>query len=185
MEKNPWYKNVTGPYLQWRGPIGIKEDGGGCTRGQGTVGPMVIHRAACSRDKEAIIKAVDEGHNVNEVEAAGNTPLHFAAFEGWLEGCELLLNLGAKINASNNAGDRPWHFARNLGQKDVMEFLEKNGALKEQGLVVVQDHIPKVKDFFQKECWKHHPKPHGDYIEEKKKQDAAIEAERNKLVVAS
>ena len=34
----------------------------------------------------AIVKAVDEGHNVNEVEAAGNTPLHFAAFEGWLEG---------------------------------------------------------------------------------------------------
>ena len=43
--------------------------------------------------------------------------------------CELLLNLGAKINASNNAGDRPWHFARNLGQKDVMEFLEKVGSL--------------------------------------------------------
>ena len=28
----------------------------------------------------------------------------------------------------------------------------------------------RLQDFFQKECWKHHPKPHGDYIEEKKKQ---------------
>jgi len=52
MEKNPWYKNVEGPFLQWRGPVGIKEDGGGCTRGRGRVGTMVIHRAACNRNKE-------------------------------------------------------------------------------------------------------------------------------------
>ena len=156
MEKNPGYKNVDGPYMQWRGPTGVKEDGGGCTRGRGRVGPMLIHRAACNRDKDgaqqglrlpepltnpvldglraretepaptgaglpglsparrarqrstwaflaasarapclsaptsltvAIAKAVEEGHDVNEVEAAGNTPLHFACYEGWLEGC--------------------------------------------------------------------------------------------------
>ena len=52
MEKNPWYKNVEGPFLQWRGPVGVKEDGGGCTRGRGRVGAMVLHRAACNRDKE-------------------------------------------------------------------------------------------------------------------------------------
>jgi hypothetical protein len=52
MEKNPWYKNVQGPYLQWKGPVGIKEDGGGCTRAQGKVGNMVIHRAAFNRNKE-------------------------------------------------------------------------------------------------------------------------------------
>jgi hypothetical protein len=34
----------------------------------------------------AILKAVEEGHDVNEVEGAGNTPLHFACYEGWLEG---------------------------------------------------------------------------------------------------
>jgi ankyrin repeat protein len=40
---------------------------------------------------------VDAGEDVNEVEAAGCTPLHNAAFDGWLEGCELLLGLGAKV----------------------------------------------------------------------------------------
>ena len=55
----------------------------------------------------------------------GDTPLHNAAYEGWAEGCEALLNLGAKVNASNNAGDRPWHWARNMGHKDVMDLLEK------------------------------------------------------------
>lgn len=52
MEKNPWYRNVQGPYLQWKGPVGIKEDGGGCTRAQGKVGNMVIHRAAFNRNKD-------------------------------------------------------------------------------------------------------------------------------------
>jgi hypothetical protein len=50
MEKNPWYKNVEGPFLQWQGPVGVKADGGGCTRGRGRVGGMVVHRAACNRD---------------------------------------------------------------------------------------------------------------------------------------
>ncbi len=40
---------------------------------------------------------MDQGEDVNEVEGAGNTPLHNAAWAGWLEGCELLLGLGAKV----------------------------------------------------------------------------------------
>lgn len=62
---------------------------------------------------------------MNEVEAAGNTPLHNAAYEGWLEGVDLLLSLGAKINASNNAGDRPWHWADNMGHDDVKALLSQ------------------------------------------------------------
>jgi hypothetical protein len=52
MEKNPWWKNVEGPFLKWNGPVGIKEDGGGCTRGRGKVGNMVVHRAAFNKNAE-------------------------------------------------------------------------------------------------------------------------------------
>ena len=52
---------------------------------------------------------MEQGHDVNEVEGAGNTPLHNAAWSGWLEGAEFLLDLGASVDASNNAGDRPYH----------------------------------------------------------------------------
>ena len=55
MEKNPWYKNVEGPFLQWKGPVGVKEDGGGCTRGQGRVGNMVVNRAAFNKNKEGTV----------------------------------------------------------------------------------------------------------------------------------
>ena len=108
---------------------------------------------------------------MNEVEAAGNTPLHNAAYEGWLEGVELLLGLGAKTNASNNAGDRPWHWADNMGHESregaaitgmpwqalqaLPILLAQNitgcltamqkGAKPEPGQVLVQDHVPKVK----------------------------------------
>lgn len=68
---------------------------------------------------------LQDGVDVNEVEAAGNTPLHNAAFEGWVQGVELLLRLGAKVNASNNAGDRPWHWARSMGHTEVMALLER------------------------------------------------------------
>ena len=72
-----------------------------------------------------IVKLVEAHENVNEVEGAGNTPLHCAAYEGWVEGVQLLLSLGAKVNASNNAGDRPWHWARNMDHPAVMELLER------------------------------------------------------------
>lgn len=67
---------------------------------------------------------MDAGCDVNEVEAAGNTPLHSAAYEGWKEGVELLLQLGAKVNASNNAGDTPWHWAMNMGWIELAAVLE-------------------------------------------------------------
>jgi ankyrin repeat protein len=58
----------------------------------------------CTAFAEVLRLVQEAGEDVNEVEAAGNTPLHSAAFEGWAEGVELLLRLGAKVNASNNAG---------------------------------------------------------------------------------
>ncbi len=49
MEKNPWWQNVSGPFPTWKGPKGVKEDGGGNVRGQGRVGAMKVHRAVFNR----------------------------------------------------------------------------------------------------------------------------------------
>lgn len=118
------------------------------------------------------------GADPNEVEAAGNTPLHNACYEGWIEGVQTLLAAGAKPLASNNAGDRPWHWADNMGHDAVAELLLKvtGPEASEQGLVVVQDHVPKVKEFFAKPCWSHHPKPYKDFIDAKRRADAAMRA---------
>ncbi len=52
VEKNPWWKNVSGPFPTWEGPLGCKEDGGGCHYGRGKVGRMILHRAVHNKDKE-------------------------------------------------------------------------------------------------------------------------------------
>ena len=52
-----------------------------CLPNHATLAGIAIIAAA------AIVRAVEGGQSdVNEVEAAGNTPLHFACYEGWLEG---------------------------------------------------------------------------------------------------
>lgn len=182
MEKSPWWKSIEGPLPTWQGAVGVKDDGGGSIRGQGKVGDMRVHRAVCNRRAEDIRQLVEQGENVNEVDAAGNTPLHLAAFEGWVEGAELLLALGAKVNASNNAGDRPWHWAKNLEQEMVLATLEQHGASKQRGSVLVPEHIPKVKDFYLKDCWAAHPLPYADFLEFKKKEYQQMEAERKSII---
>jgi hypothetical protein len=101
-----------------------------------------VSRMLCATD---ILALVDAGADVNEVEGAGNTPLHSAAYEGWAEGVQLLLQLGAKVNASNNAGDTPWHWATNMGHQEVAQLLEQVGLAGEPAqysLVYIRSIVP-------------------------------------------
>lgn len=112
-----WWETAPTPYLVWNKsnkPVkGVKEDGGGSTRGQSRLSDMRMWHAVWARD-EQVITALFEGDGadiVNEVDSLGNTPLHLAAFAGDDAIASLLLELGAHVNASNNAGDRPLHWA--------------------------------------------------------------------------
>mmetsp|Transcript_44889 Transcript_44889/g.85822 ORF Transcript_44889/g.85822 Transcript_44889/m.85822 type:complete len:92 (+) Transcript_44889:121-396(+) len=69
VEKNPWWKNVKGPFPEQYSCLGVKADGGGSMRGRGLVGKMLIHKAVNNRDAEAIMKHVEAGEDPNEVEA--------------------------------------------------------------------------------------------------------------------
>ena len=50
--------------------------------------------------------------------------------------------------------------------------------------MLVPEHVPKVKDFYAKDCWAGHPLPYADFVAAKKKEAAALEAERAKAVRA-
>ena len=183
VERNPWYTRVKGPFPEQYGCVGVKEDGGGSMRGRGTVGPMLLHRAVFNRDVDTIEKLLDENApkktktDVNEVEGAGNTPLHGAAYDGWLEGIELLAKQGARLDASNNAGDTPWQWAANMRHDEACDLLEKLGADKDyRGRVIVPEHIPKVKDFYELEDGRDHPLPSQEFLEWQKEQDRARDA---------
>lgn len=98
------------PLPSWSGPTGAKQDGGGSTRGCGLVGSMRLHRAVNLRDSGLVERlVVGEGLDVNEVEAAGNTPLHNAGEGGlvgvraWSQG-ELRGNWGCTLRLSASGG---------------------------------------------------------------------------------
>ena len=104
--------------------------------------------AAAARGPTQVRARADRRRLSNVIAAliqAGNTPLHNAAYEGKIEVAQVLLQMGADVNALNNAGDRPWHWANNMDNEAMMAFLEKNGANKDQGRVLLQDHVPKTK----------------------------------------
>lgn len=85
--------------------------------------PYRIHQAVNSRNVAEVRRAVREGWDINEREAHGNTPLHIAAYEGWIEGVQVLLKLGAKTNIANLVGDTPWHLAAQQNDEPMCQFL--------------------------------------------------------------
>lgn len=178
VERNPWYSRVQGPFPDSYGCVGVKPDGGGSMAGRGLVGPMRLHRAVFNRDADLVARLLDDGQDVNEVEAAGNTPLHNAAYDGWTEGIELLHARGAKLDASNNAGDTPWLWAHNMMHDDCCALLECLGADPEhRGRVIVPEHIPKVKDFYDLPDGVDHPKPSMEYLEWQREKDRRRDAQ--------
>ncbi len=114
-----WWENAPKPYKTWnsnsKGKGGVKEDGGGSTRGQSKVGDMRIFHAVAACNANLIVQLVDaDVHTIHQVDACGNTPLHLACVVGHHSTVSLLLQLGAMVNASNNAGDRPIHWAMHM-----------------------------------------------------------------------
>ena len=166
------WKRVQGPFPENYGCVGVKEDGGGSMRGRGTVGAMKVHRACFNRKADLLRELVANGEDINEVDGAGVTPIMCAAYEGWAEGIDVLVELGAKVNASNNAGDTAWVWADTMNHEDVQERLKHHGADPEYlGQVIVPEHIPKVKDFYDGEEGKLHPKPSEEYLEYMREQE--------------
>jgi len=176
-EIDPWYNRVKGPFPEKYGCVGVKEDGGGSMRGRGTVGPMKIHRAVFNRDEDAVRAIIASGEgDVNEVDGAGVTPIMCAAYEGWARGIDVLCELGAKVNASNNAGDTAYMWAETMANDDVIERLKHHGVdINYVGQVIVPEHIPKVREFYDSEEGQKHPKPSEEYLEYQREQDAVMQ----------
>jgi len=184
-EIEPWYARVKGPFPERYGCVGVKEDGGGSMRGRGTVGEMKIHRAVFNRNVARVREIVANGEgDVNEVDGAGVTPIMCAAYEGWADGVDVLCELGAKVNASNNAGDTAYVWAMTMGNEDVMERLKRHGADPNYiGQVIVPEHIPKVRDFYDSEDGQQHPKPSEEYLEYQREIDAQMQNATDKALL--
>lgn len=71
---------------------------------------------------------IDVGADINGRTNNGDSPLHYAAFMGYVKCCSLLIRKGAIIECKGQNGSSPLHFASREGQSEVVKLLIENGA---------------------------------------------------------
>ena len=77
---------------------------------------------------EAVKKHIAAGTDVNaKLRRSGETPLFFAAFNGYKEIAELLIAEGADVNAKDFENKTPLDEAINFKHNEIAELLRKHG----------------------------------------------------------
>jgi hypothetical protein len=84
--------------------------------------------AAKNGDINAIINLINHGHNINQRDRLGQTPILLAAAFGRKEIFEFLANNGADVNKVDDFGRTPVLWAAANGHKEIVEFLAGRGA---------------------------------------------------------
>jgi hypothetical protein len=80
------------------------------------------------------------------------------------------------------AGDSAWHFAEGLGHAEVMALLEREGATKGVGPVIVPEHVDKIKNFYAVDGGKSHPLPSKEFMAWREAADKAYQDEQASLI---
>ncbi|MFH1197291.1 MAG: ankyrin repeat domain-containing protein [bacterium] len=88
----------------------------------------LLNDAACGGSKEIIAELVDRGFKVNEKDACGWTPAHYAAFNGRADALSMLIQKGADINIRNLMGQSPFNIADEKGFATIKKILIDNKA---------------------------------------------------------
>jgi len=91
-------------------------------------GGETIWSAAKSGDVDAIHRHLVKGSDTSQPDAAGLTPLSWAALLGQEEAAEALIDSGADIHATDNDGTTALHCAAFMGEAAMVRLLVKSGA---------------------------------------------------------
>ena len=87
-------------------------------------------RYACRNSNVEIVKLliIREGANVNATNGYGQTALHWAAWNGYIEIVKLLIKYGANINFKDKWGRTALHYAACNGHTEAVKILIKANA---------------------------------------------------------
>ena len=92
-------------------------------------GPGDINAAARAGNIEKAREILASGADPNQRGENGNTPLHFATWEGHLDVVKVLLENGARVNVTNRDGPHtPLHVAATFGREAIARSLLDAGA---------------------------------------------------------
>ena len=91
-------------------------------------GEIDLDIAVQKRSLSTVEFLLARGADVNAVNSAGQTPLHFAAFEGVLDVAKLLLESGAVLELQDSTGQTPLHYAAYNGHHELVALFLDRGA---------------------------------------------------------
>ena len=83
---------------------------------------MSIYEAAKGGNIEAVMKAIEFGPDINDVDNAGETALEIATIEGHIDIIVLLIDKGADVNFKNSCGFTTLHTAAFFRHKELVEI---------------------------------------------------------------
>jgi len=106
--------------------LGCGGAGGGSSTAKGTYNN--IYDAIRANDLAAVQAFVKQGVNVNDKDAEGKTPLHYAAAYGNKELVQFLIDQGADVKAKDSRGRTPMSVASQMGNTLAEEVLDRAGA---------------------------------------------------------
>lgn len=98
------------------------------SRINGTNDERPVHWAALSGNIEVVTLLLDNGAEIDAVDAQGLTALHWAAWQGQPEVARLLVGRGASVDLVSVAGNTALDRAITDGHQDVAEYLTSIGA---------------------------------------------------------
>src|SRR5689334_10975583 len=95
----------------------------------GAPGSNDLHEAVKANDAERVRALLHSGADPNFRDPLGSTPLHDAAWNGYREIAELLIEYHADVNARHlEAGSTPLHYAIIKDHPEIVELLLDHGA---------------------------------------------------------
>ncbi len=89
-----------------------------------------IQNAAAEGDIKRVLSLLSQGINVNDPGDSDRygTPLHHAAYGGYVDIMNVLIERGAKINAVDSLGNTPLALAVQAKKEKAVDFLLQHGA---------------------------------------------------------